>query len=164
MKSRNYVNVTNLKLILKKNWGIFQDNGSGSSKQIKATKKNRDPKLRKQVLPSLLQQFLELPSLWRSGEWGNDLPIINHLKWGNVPNGLNWVALSREYGNETIHSYDGDSFPHSSLRASQISIIASSKIAKAHSPLRSVLPCFGPTMLEHQSVKHSETRQHCPHA
>ena len=35
---------------------------------------------------------------------------------------MGWVALSREWGNETIHSYDGDSFPHSLLRASQLSI------------------------------------------
>lgn len=31
----------------------------------------------------------------------------------------NWVALSREWGNGTIHVYDGDSLPHSLLRASQ---------------------------------------------
>ena len=31
----------------------------------------------------------------------------------------NWLVLSREWGNEAIHGYDGDSFPHSLLRASQ---------------------------------------------
>ncbi len=31
-----------------------------------------------------------------------------------------WLALSREWGNEAIYGYDGDSFPHSLLRASQL--------------------------------------------
>ena len=31
-----------------------------------------------------------------------------------------WVALSREWGNEDIHGYYTDSFPHSVLRASQM--------------------------------------------
>ena len=30
-----------------------------------------------------------------------------------------WVALSREWWNGILHSYDGDSFPHSLLRTSQ---------------------------------------------
>ena len=32
---------------------------------------------------------------------------------------LFWLALSRDWRNEALHGYDGDSFPHSLLRASQ---------------------------------------------
>ena len=35
--------------------------------------------------------------------------------------GFYWLALSREWGNQPLHWYIGDSFPHSLLRASQFS-------------------------------------------
>ncbi len=41
---------------------------------------------------------------------------ISNFEFLLIPN---WLALSRERGNEAIHGYDGDLFPHSLLRASQ---------------------------------------------
>ena len=35
-----------------------------------------------------------------------------------APTAYHWLALSREWGNQPLHWYIGDSFPHSLLRAS----------------------------------------------
>lgn len=127
MKSRNYVNIIWNSYFKKIEETLNQQGIWKFQTHQTHEKKNRSETPKKgpaELAPAISWAPEPLEKL---GNEGMTSPIINHLKWGNVPNGLNWVALSREYGNETIHSYDRDSFPHSSLRASQISIIASSK-------------------------------------
>ena len=67
MKSRNYVNII-WNSYLKKIEETLNQQGIWKFQTHQTHEKKTDPKLPKKVLPSLLQQFLELPSLWKN--WG----------------------------------------------------------------------------------------------